>query len=307
MKLLGIIISLSFIAKNSQAIKELDAATQYPVVLIHGLLGYSGELHSWARYWGDLPTFLRDHGAVVYEASLPQAHGIEDRGEQLAYQLDLWGHEKYHLIGHSQGGLDARYVLEIYPDMVASLTTIGTPHRGSKVADAISNLMNRSGAARFFLGILGDTLGYTISLLSGNFHHLQSFHKAVASLTTIALERFNERYSIGIGGDSCRGGEHRYRGKPLFSWGSYGVLPGSDSDILSYILQKTSNIFGQQERNDGLVAVCSMKFGRWLGAVPGGHHLIPVGGVVSSPPQGLEDWSRQMLLEHVVKLKVSGL
>lgn len=42
---------------------------------------------------------------------------------------------KFHLIGHSMGGLDARVVASRWPERVASVTTLCTPHRGSPVAD----------------------------------------------------------------------------------------------------------------------------------------------------------------------------
>jgi triacylglycerol lipase len=42
------------------------------------------------------------------------------------------------MIGHSQGGLSSRYAAAVMPQAVASVTTIGTPHRGSEVADWIA-------------------------------------------------------------------------------------------------------------------------------------------------------------------------
>lgn len=42
-----------------------------------------------------------------------------------------------YIIGHSMGGLDARYAIGRLGDRVAGLATIGTPHLGSPVADAI--------------------------------------------------------------------------------------------------------------------------------------------------------------------------
>ena len=45
-----------------------------------------------------------------------------------------------HVIAHSMGGLDARYAIRNVPqvaDRVKTLVTIGTPHRGSPVADAV--------------------------------------------------------------------------------------------------------------------------------------------------------------------------
>ena len=42
-----------------------------------------------------------------------------------------------HLVGHSMGGLDARYMITKLgmDSRVRSLTTIGTPHRGTAFAD----------------------------------------------------------------------------------------------------------------------------------------------------------------------------
>src|SRR5215510_6280544 len=51
--------------------------------------------------------------------------------------------DKVHIIAHSMGGLDARYLLcnNLYGlgalDRVVSLSTISTPHRGSQVADLL--------------------------------------------------------------------------------------------------------------------------------------------------------------------------
>lgn len=45
---------------------------------------------------------------------------------------------KVHLIAHSMGGLDARYAIHHnLGKKVASLTTIGTPHHGSPIANAV--------------------------------------------------------------------------------------------------------------------------------------------------------------------------
>ncbi len=45
--------------------------------------------------------------------------------------------KRLHLIGHSMGGLDCRYLISRLDmaERVASLTTVGTPHRGTAFAD----------------------------------------------------------------------------------------------------------------------------------------------------------------------------
>src|SRR4030095_5497233 len=46
---------------------------------------------------------------------------------------------KIHLVAHSMGGLDSRYMISKLgmAEQVLSLTTIGTPHHGSPIADIV--------------------------------------------------------------------------------------------------------------------------------------------------------------------------
>ncbi|MEZ4288835.1 MAG: alpha/beta fold hydrolase [Polyangiales bacterium] len=61
------------------------------------------------------------------------------RGEIIIEQLDniaaATGATKFNLIGHSQGTFDARYIASVRPDLVASVTSIAGPHRGSELAN----------------------------------------------------------------------------------------------------------------------------------------------------------------------------
>src|SRR6185369_9552458 len=52
------------------------------------------------------------------------------------------GKEKVILIGHSQGGLDARAVASKRPDLVAAVMTVATPHHGSPVSDIALGLVD---------------------------------------------------------------------------------------------------------------------------------------------------------------------
>ena len=65
---------------------------------------------------------------------------LSKRADDLARELHTKAGdaEKVHIIGHSMGGLDARFMIVNNPAMrgkVASLTTIGTPHWGTVFAD----------------------------------------------------------------------------------------------------------------------------------------------------------------------------
>src|ERR1035437_7341544 len=92
-------------------------------------------------YFNGIPSGLTSNGATVYLAQLSQANSDAVRGEQLLAQIQqilaTSGAKKVNLIGHSMGGLDARYVAAVRPDLVASVTTVSTPHLGSPVADVI--------------------------------------------------------------------------------------------------------------------------------------------------------------------------
>jgi triacylglycerol lipase len=112
-----------------------------PVVLVHGLFGFD-RMHvgPWlaVHYFHGIPEALRAAGNRVLVARLSPTGGIATRAEQLKRFLDrVAPDEPVHLIGHSMGGLDARYLISRLgmAPRVLSLTTLGTPHRGSPFAD----------------------------------------------------------------------------------------------------------------------------------------------------------------------------
>ncbi|HXW53718.1 MAG TPA: alpha/beta fold hydrolase [Myxococcota bacterium] len=286
----------------------LNAAdTKYPIVLIHGLYGFSDRILCFARYFGDIPELLTNHGATVYVAKVSQIHTFSERGEQLHQQLLRLGYDKYNLIGHSLGGLDARYVLENYPHMVASVTTIGTPHRGSKIADYLERFTSNHTHLGPLSLFAGNLLGYLIGTLCGELHW-QDAYQSLHSLTTLALARYNRDHPTGVINADHEGGSSRYKGIRLYSWGSYGVENHKRCDLFRKILiSKTIRVFDEGEINDGIVSLDSMKFGKWLGAYEQGHHLVPVGGIVSSISDMQSDWSRDMFLKHAYRLKRKGL
>jgi len=73
-----------------------------------------------------------------------------------------------NLIGHSQGGLDVRYVAAVRPDLVASVTTIGAPHQGAQVADYLDANFLNGGFTQDVIANFANTLGTVIGLLSGS-------------------------------------------------------------------------------------------------------------------------------------------
>jgi triacylglycerol lipase len=114
---------------------------QAPIVLAHGLFGFDqialGRL-TLATYFRGIPEWLRSGGNRVLVTKVPPIAGIAARARRLGEQISAaFPDEPVHLIGHSMGGLDARLLVSD-PDWsrrVLSLTTIGTPHLGSSIAD----------------------------------------------------------------------------------------------------------------------------------------------------------------------------
>ena len=89
------------------------------------------------------------NGAKVYYGHQEAWGTVEDNGqilrEKIQEILKETGCEKVNIIAHSKGGLDSRYVISglgMAP-FVASLTTINTPHTGSKLVDFLKKLPDK--------------------------------------------------------------------------------------------------------------------------------------------------------------------
>lgn len=114
-----------------------------PLVFVHGLMGFGriGNDCIGMDYFRSIPNALRAAGHhVPPPPSLPPTGPIAQRAAALRDWLDAepaTRDRRVHLIAHSMGGLDARYLISRLnmADRVISLTTIGTPHRGTPLAD----------------------------------------------------------------------------------------------------------------------------------------------------------------------------
>jgi triacylglycerol lipase len=130
-----------------------------PIVLVHGLLGFSRlQVAGWtvASYFPGIAEALRAAGNRVLVPQLALTCGIAQRAAQLKAFLDQEAPaEPVHLIAHSMGGLDSRYMVSRLgmAERVLSLTTVGTPHRGSAFADWGTHRIE--GMLKPFLDMLG--------------------------------------------------------------------------------------------------------------------------------------------------------
>jgi triacylglycerol lipase len=116
-------------------------APRAPVVLAHGLFGFA-TIHcgpfTLASYFRGVPEFLRARGVRVFTPRIHPTAGIERRARKLAERIEgVFPGEPVHLVGHSLGGLDVR-ALANQPEWegrVLSITTVGSPHLGSPLAE----------------------------------------------------------------------------------------------------------------------------------------------------------------------------
>ncbi|MEZ4361167.1 MAG: alpha/beta fold hydrolase [Kofleriaceae bacterium] len=111
------------------------------VVLAHGLAGFDsiglGALR--VEYFRNVARDLERRGYDVLSPRVPPVGALPERAAALADAVSRLPHERVTIVGHSMGGLDARWAIShgLAP-RVADLVTIGTPHRGTPLADLLS-------------------------------------------------------------------------------------------------------------------------------------------------------------------------
>ena len=173
------------------------------IVLAHGVLGFGNPLGlpSLVNYFNGVEAHLKGQGYQVFAPQVNPFGSIAQRGSELAAAISrvLADGQKAHILAHSMGGLDARYALVNVPgfvDRVATLVTIGTPHQGSPVADAIVQNTPLSAQLPSYL-----------------MDRLQRNAGALHDLTTDACAHFNQTTvessairRIAVAGDASQGG-----------------------------------------------------------------------------------------------------
>ncbi len=227
---------------------------KFPVVLVHGI-GFSENINQ-IKYWNNIPIILREKGANVF-LSNHQAMGlIKENAQQLEKRilkvLDITRAHKVNLICHSRGGLEARYLVsKINSDIVASITTIATPHRGSPIADYVYENIDENNyfpnaIVNLFAKMMGD-------------HSPKSFESG-KELTTSKMKEFNKQVK---NVESIR----------YFSYAAaltkpYGI----------YLPRKMYNyIYEKEGDNDCLVSIKSAKWGEFMGTIKKVSHFEVVG------------------------------
>jgi len=219
---------------------RLAPRLRHPIVLAHGAFGFDEIVFAGRRhhYFRNISERLAGPGADFHHPGLPARASVSVRAERLvALARELPG-ERINVIAHSMGGLDARYAISRLglAQRIACLVTIGSPHRGTPLADLPLSRM----AAR----VLGVA--------------------ALNDLTPRALERFNREVPdvAGVAYCSVVGATRLLRTNPLL-WPPHLYLSsryGPNDGIVPASSQRWGKVLREVEADHWAQVGWSLRF-----------------------------------------------
>lgn len=234
--------------------------TKYPIVLLHGFMGFDKALK--VDYFYRIARDYQNRCAMVYTTNVNPLNTIQRRALELVPQieqiLEVTKSEKINIIAHSMGGLDARHLISNlgFQNRVASLTTIGTPHRGTPVPEYVWRHLGKKN----FLYKAFEFLIYGATSSGKRGVNEISLNAALWNLTPTYVNKYfnpNTKDAPGVYYQS-------YAGLTSVT----GLTTGDVIDPLLILFQPSFIGFGA---NDGLVPVSSAKWGEFRGIVRGDH------------------------------------
>lgn len=145
------------------SLKDVQAM-RLPIVLIHGSTSSGSNLKigpfNLGPYFKGIPEYLSENGTQVKVVHLPTDGSIAERAAVLKNILEseMKG-RMVNIVGHSLGALDARYLVSVLGSLqVSSITSIGTPHHGTPLADWAMAQVQGKGLWYWFFRLLGYDL-----------------------------------------------------------------------------------------------------------------------------------------------------
>jgi triacylglycerol lipase len=278
------------------------------LILAHGYLGFRSILGF--QYFNGVQRYLADRYPVrIVETQVNPLQSVAFRGTQLRRQMlvalgetppatdeerqiagQLDPAKPVHLIAHSMGSLDCRFLIspgnpDNLGDRVTTLTTIGGPHRGTPVADLLyseaegQDLPPAEKALARYLRRVFAVLGISL--------------EGLADMRTSFAAGFNAQYvdHPGVRYFSVAGGG-RAEGLPVAKLMYRNWL---------YIKEKTGEV------NDGAVPVSSAQWGEFNPDLWMGDHPELIGHDVNRCGEGPKDfdWLAKygQLVEQLLKLE----
>ncbi|MBI3395891.1 MAG: acetyltransferase [Spirochaetia bacterium] len=212
-----LVLSVALFATSVQATVRKSA---YPVVFAHGLGGFDNLLGVF--YFGDnVGNFVGDpcdaflevvcngglnSGQKAYAAAVQPFQTSEVRGTRLADQIQSYltsvGATYVNIIGHSQGGIDARKAAKLLYQrkgfaVVRNIVSVQSPHRGSPVAKYILDLgPGVTSVVSALATMYGDTVyGTGMDPIGSAKQLVYNDYSSTDGITT-GMKVFNQNYNV---------------------------------------------------------------------------------------------------------------
>ncbi len=286
--------------------------TKHPIMLVPGIFAFDSI--ATIDYWYQIPSSLEYRGAEVYVAKINAFESSAQRGDTLIEQMeDIIATSdgrisKFNVMGHSQGGMTSRYVMAVRPDLVASVTTMATPHTGSPLADIVTDVAPPSSVQGVLFEVIANAVGNLVNFLSDNKKADSDIYAMLGEFNQAGASSFNQNFPAGLPATSCGEGDaevtldgHNIK---LYSWGGTGHLTGGidPTDALFAI----SGLVFNGEENDGVTGKCANHFGKvlrddyFMNHLDINNHVLGLVSIFETNP-------KTVFKNHANRLKEAGL
>lgn len=288
----------------------------YPIVLAHGFFGFEDFAGvGFIDYFWRVREDLAAHGETeVFTPAVDPFNSSVARGAQLTEHVERivaeTGAARVVIIGHSQGGLDARVVAHDRPDLVAAVVTVATPHGASRVADVALGIVADE-RARDLLDALARAIAAPLYDADGE---ETSVFAALRQLSRQGAEDFDRDYpdAPGIPYWSIAGRSDRHLG-------GLDCMPDErvevvsrwalETDPIDPLLSISESILQEgfsSLPNDGLVTARSSRWGTFLGCIPA-DHFDEMGQLLGDDPGFGNDFDHLAFYRDLVEwLRIQG-
>jgi triacylglycerol lipase len=244
-------------------------ASRPVIVLLAGFLGFDRLL--WWQMFRGVKLHLERTGWRVVQPNPDPVGSIVQRAHHWAREINeqVGSETPLHLIGHSMGGLDARYIASPggldWGHRVRSVTTLATPHRGSPAASTIPTII--PSLIRLTARVGSRIVPQMVE---------RAVLRKIASPNWPALSDLAEKQTVEIF-------NREIIDDPRVLYYSYAaVLDNRETGLVSRLRRLEGKITGMSSpHHDGLVELESAKWGDYIGACNTDHggvigmHIVP--------------------------------
>jgi triacylglycerol lipase len=279
----------------------------YPFVLAHGFFGFETFAGlDFETYFYNVKAHLAAQGEIVDTPAVDPFNSSDYRGAELLVAVEQFlaetGAAKVNIIGHSQGGLDARVVANLRPDLVASIVTISTPHHGTPIGDVAMKLLadpNEDAIVNQLTQLIGGPLYTEIGQATSLTDALYLFSQPGITAFNAAHPNSPGVFYASIGGRSqLRSNDADCTGEIalpfITSW--YPTV-----DPLNPLFDAFAALLDGDDYyiNDGLVRAKDAQWGQFWGCLPA-DHVDEIGQILGENPGIGNNWKYLDLYTQVI-------